>query len=49
LKQIEISQGHLANIIIDGASFSLRRSIHRVPVAASPEGTHEHDRRQQPA
>lgn len=30
LLQIEISRAHLANIIIDGASFSLREnSIHR--------------------
>jgi len=30
--QIEISRAHLANIIIDGASFSLREnSINRVP------------------
>jgi len=29
-EQIEISEGHLANIVIDGASFALRKS-HRVP------------------
>ncbi len=40
LKQIEISEGHLANIIIDGASFSLRRSINRVP-PLQPEEAHE--------
>lgn len=33
--QFEISRAHLANIIIDGASFSLRETVsHRVP--ASP-------------
>lgn len=31
-QSIEISQGHLANIIIDGASFALRKQFnHRVP------------------
>jgi len=32
-QSIEISQGHLANIIIDGASFALRKSypVNRVP------------------
>lgn len=29
--QFEISEAHLANIIIDGASFALRKT-HRVPV-----------------
>lgn len=39
---IEISRAHLANIIIDGASFSLREtSIHRVPEASQTENAHE--------
>lgn len=33
--QFEISKAHLANIVIDGASLSLRESSHRVPVSAS--------------
>lgn len=36
--QIEISRAHLANIIIDGASFSLREtSVNRVPVKQTEE------------
>jgi hypothetical protein len=36
---IEISRAHLANIIIDGASFSLRETSvsHRVPVSTTTE------------
>lgn len=42
---IEISRAHLANIIIDGASFSLRESsINRVPHTSKAESA-EHDSR----
>jgi len=42
--QVEISQAHLANVIIDGASISLREStfqLNRVPSASQTEGAHE--------
>ena len=31
LERFEISKAHLTNIIIDGTSWALRESIHRVP------------------
>lgn len=43
LVSYEISKGHLANIIIDGAAFSLREtSINRVPETQTESATHEH-------
>ena len=40
--QFEISRAHLANIIIDGASFSLRESsISRVPPTQTEDAPHE--------
>ena len=42
--QFEISRAHLANIIIDGASFSLREtSFHRVQVSSQTESAN-HER-----
>ena len=46
LTSIEISQAHLANIIIDGTTLALRnidnRSVpNRVPAASQTEDTHE--------
>jgi len=39
IQRIEISKAHLANIVIDGASFALREtSVNRVPETA---GAHE--------
>jgi hypothetical protein len=52
LVQFEISRAHLANIIIDGASFSLRETSvnHRVPNISTTESAENgHDRRQLPA
>ncbi len=47
--QIEISKAHLANVLIDGLSFSLREtSISRVPNPQT-ENANGDDRRQQPA
>ena len=39
IQRLEISQGHLANIIVDGASFALRpsRSPFRQPESADNE------------
>lgn len=44
IEQIEISEGHLANIIVDGASFALRKN--RVPVSPQTESAEHgsHDR-----
>lgn len=46
LCQLEIQEAHVANIVIDGASFALRRSANRVqfPLAESAD-----DSRRQPA
>lgn len=44
IEQIEISEGHLANLVIDGASFALRKN--RVPETTKPENAHDHDRPQ---
>lgn len=42
IERVEISRAHLANIIIDGASFSLREtSINRVPVSTTTENANE--------
>lgn len=39
---IEISEAHLANIIVDGASFALRKSYsHRVPETQTESAKHE--------
>lgn len=38
---VEISKGHLANILIDGLSWSLRESIHRVPNIQTESAEHE--------
>lgn len=45
LHQVEISRAHLANILIDGLSFSLRETSipHRVPNPQT-ENAHEPDR-----
>lgn len=40
--RLEISQCHLANIIVDGASFALRSS-HRVPLTQA-ESAEQHER-----
>ncbi|MET4529165.1 hypothetical protein [Bradyrhizobium sp. JR18.2] len=45
---VEIAKAHLANVVIDGASFALRES-HRVQPTTNTESTHGDDRRQQPA
>lgn len=39
-EQIEISEGHLANIVIDGASFALRKS-HRVQPTQTEMSAHD--------
>jgi hypothetical protein len=44
--EFEISEAHLANIIIDGASFALRK-IRRVPVNSSQESADGSDNRAQ--
>lgn len=52
LHQVEISRAHLANILIDGLSFSLRETSvsHRVPNISTTESAENgHDRRQLPA
>lgn len=42
LQSIEISKGHLANIIIDGTSLALREnSINRVPATQTESASHE--------
>jgi len=48
LLRFEIAECHLANIVVDGASFALRKS-HRVPNNSSQESADGDDRRQQPA
>lgn len=40
LVKVEISEGHLANIIVDGASFALRKS-HRVINPPTESAAHD--------
>ena len=47
LMRIEIAECHLANIVVDGASFALRQS-NRVPSHTNQESANGDDRRQQP-
>lgn len=44
LCQVEISEGHLANIVIDGASYALRRSTHRVQIHTTSAENAGHER-----
>ncbi len=51
LLHVEISEGHLANIIADGAHYAFRKQCSSRPVSSQTESA-EHDsdvRRQQPA
>lgn len=44
LQQLEISEGHLANIIADGAHYAFRKQcVHRVPETNKSENV-EHER-----
>lgn len=47
LTSVEIAQAHLANVVIDGASFALRAS-HRVQPITNEENAHGGNGRQQP-
>jgi hypothetical protein len=49
IHQIEISEGHLANIIADGAHFAFRKQYHRVPNPQTENADDGDSRRQQPA
>lgn len=49
LIRFEISKAHLANILIDGLSLSLREQSHRVPVIQTENADECDNRRQQPA
>jgi hypothetical protein len=40
ISRLEISEAHLANIIVDGASFALRKN-HRVPNPPAESATNE--------
>lgn len=40
LEQIEISEGHLANIIGDGAHYAFRKQYHRVPASQTETNAH---------
>lgn len=40
IERLEITEGHLANIIVDGASFALRKS-NRVPPIPTESATNE--------
>lgn len=41
IHQLEISEGHLANIIADGAHFAFRKQYHRVPNPQAENATNE--------
>lgn len=44
LRELEISEGHLANIIADGAHYAFRKQcVHRVPETTKSENA-EHER-----
>lgn len=49
IERVEITKAHLANIVIDGASYALREASKTAFPETQTERTHDHDRRQQPA
>jgi len=48
IERVEITKAHLANIVIDGASYALRETCSsRVPAASQTEGAHDNGRQLQ--
>ena len=50
IERVEITKAHLANIVIDGASYALREASKTAfPASPAIESAHDKHRRQQPA